>query len=72
MDLKEIDTCELMKELASREGVEKIRIPVDGRGCVSAEPPYEEENTLYKSRDGCVYFYDEIRTGPEVILRIID
>lgn len=72
MNLKLVDTCELMEELASRQGVEKIRIPPDGRCEVAAERPWTNGNTTDCYEDGFTYFYDVRRDGAEVILRIID
>ena len=58
--LKDYDTCELVKELSTREGVTKIRIDVDGIV------------TIGVSHYGTDVGTDNVSEGPMVILKIID
>jgi len=59
MDLKDIPTCELMKELEKREGVEKIFNGPEGTDHIVMTDPDQD-------------LYDMKREGPCIILRIID
>lgn len=59
-DIKEFTTADLVEELKYREGVEFILVDVEDR-C---------EVLVDNERDVCVY--DARRSGPEIVLRIID
>lgn len=58
--LKDYDTCELVKELSTREGVTKIRIDVDGIVTIGVKHHGSDIST------------DNVSEGPVVILKIID
>lgn len=58
--LSKYDTCELVKELSTREGVERIDVEVDGNVAMEI-----------KDKNGGINV-DNFDEGPIVILKIID
>jgi len=54
--LKNIPTCDLVKELEQREGVEKIIVPVESEHEICVDDA----------------IYNDVRKGPAIILQIID
>lgn len=60
MSLKKYSTVEIVKELENREGVEVIVVSPDWKAEVFIENEYNK------------MIYDAKRSGPEIILRIID
>lgn len=58
--LKDYDTCELVKELSTREGVERIDVSPDGVATIEIQ-----------DKNGGVDV-DSVDEGPMVILKIID
>lgn len=58
--LQKYDTCELVKELSTREGVERIDVEVDGNVAMEI-----------KDKNGGINV-DNFDEGPIVILKIID
>ena len=62
MKLEKIKTCDLVKELEKREGVESFSVPVD-----------EEIEIKINGKEN-LDFYDENNesTGPAIMLKVID
>ena len=58
--LKDYDTCELVKELSTREGVERIEVGVEGTVTIEVRD------------DNINLDVDSNGEGPMVILKIID
>ena len=58
--LQKYDTCELVKELSTREGVERIVVNVEDIIAISVQEPNED------------FTVDSVSEGPMVVLQIID
>ena len=67
--IEQFDTVDLVNELSKREGVRRMETPVEGQDEIAIEK-IRDKPSIGSIKDN--YLYDEVKSGPATILRIID